>query len=160
MFVCRYMSTSEKYVSQRKALWVIYTSTWRVRKIFTLTSTKASSSLMFLIRTLILDKVETPIHDSIRELVTWEWNHECVSKSERKCWALESEFLEAWAILHKFLKQGSCRHLFLSHRLIQNKQRNNCEATKSMARLSPLKRVMFNYHTLVPNAPSPLDISK
>ena len=30
-----------------------------------------------------------------------------------KCWALESEFLEAWAIFgHKFLKQGCCRHLF------------------------------------------------
>jgi hypothetical protein len=32
--------------------------------------------------------------------------------------------LEAWAILHKFFKQGCCRHLFLSQRLIQNKQRN------------------------------------
>jgi hypothetical protein len=64
------------------------------------------------------NKVETPIHDSTRELVTWkwkeimEWNHECVCKSERRCWALESEFLEAWAILHKFLKQRCCRHLF------------------------------------------------
>jgi hypothetical protein len=63
-----------------------------------------------------------------------EWNHECVSKSKRKCWALESEFLEAWAILHKFLKQGCCRHLFLTHRLIQKKQRNNCEATQMMVR--------------------------
>ena len=43
-----------------------------------------------------LSKVETPIHDSIRKLVTWAWseNLECVSKSERKCWALESELLE------------------------------------------------------------------
>jgi len=63
-----------------------------------------------------------------------EWNHECVSKSERKCWALESEFLEASTILHKFLKQGCCRHLFLTHRLFQKKQRNNCEATQMMAR--------------------------
>jgi hypothetical protein len=46
--------------------------------------------------------VETPIHDSLRELVTresklraWSGNRECVSKSERKCWALGSEFLEA-----------------------------------------------------------------
>jgi hypothetical protein len=31
-------------------------------------------------------EVETPIHDSIRELVTWECKeHECLSKSERKC---------------------------------------------------------------------------
>jgi hypothetical protein len=29
-----------------------------------------------------------------------------------KCWALESEFLEALAILHTFFKQGCCRHLF------------------------------------------------
>jgi hypothetical protein len=49
----------------------------------------------------------------MKDLVTWECQeHECVSKSERKCWALESEFLEASAILHKFLKQGCCRHLF------------------------------------------------
>jgi hypothetical protein len=34
-------------------------------------------------------KVETPIHDSIRELIAWECNLECVSKFERKCWVLE-----------------------------------------------------------------------
>jgi hypothetical protein len=85
-------------------------------------------------------KVETSIHDSIRELITWEWkehgvkHHECVSKSKRKCWALESDFLEAWAILHKYLKQGCCRHLFFTHRCIQMKQRNNCEGTQMMVR--------------------------
>ena len=51
-----------------------------------------------------------------------------------ECWALESEFLEARAILHKFLKQGCCRHLLQSNRLIQNKQRNNFEATRMTAR--------------------------
>jgi hypothetical protein len=43
----------------------------------------------------LLSKVETPIHDSIRELITWECKEHGVSKSERKCWALEYEFLEA-----------------------------------------------------------------
>jgi hypothetical protein len=70
-----------------------------------------------------LHKVETPIHDNIRELVTWECKEHGV-----KSWVLglESEFLEAWVILHKFLKQGTP---ILTHRLIQNKQKNNYEAT-------------------------------
>jgi hypothetical protein len=79
-----------------------------------------------------------------------EWNHECVSKSERKCWALESEFLEAWAILHKFLKQGCCRHLFLTHRLIQKKQRNNCEATQMMARKVHVYLKNWEFHLVTP----------
>jgi len=59
-------------------------------------------------------KVETPIHDSIMELVAGECKEHgsevmnVLSKSERKCWELKSEFLEASAILHKCLKQG-CR---------------------------------------------------
>ena len=46
-------------------------------------------------------KVETPIHDSIRELVTWEWQRawseimNVLVNPKGKCWALESEFLEA-----------------------------------------------------------------
>jgi hypothetical protein len=46
-------------------------------------------------------KVETPIHDDIRELVTWECKEHGVNimnvlaNSKGKCWALESEFLEA-----------------------------------------------------------------
>jgi hypothetical protein len=48
-----------------------------------------------------LCKVETPIHDSIKGIDNlgvqraWSKHHECVSTSERKCWALVSEFLEA-----------------------------------------------------------------
>jgi hypothetical protein len=48
-----------------------------------------------------LFKVKTPIHDSIRELITWECKEHgvnimnVVSESERKCWVLESQFLEA-----------------------------------------------------------------
>jgi hypothetical protein len=79
-----------------------------------------------------------------------EWNHECVSKSERKCWALESEFLKAWAILHKFSKQGCCKHVFLSHRLIQNKQRNNSEATKMMARKVHVGIKKWEFHLVTP----------
>jgi hypothetical protein len=50
---------------------------------------------------LFLIKVETPIHDSIRELVTWECKEHGVNimgvlaNPKGKCWALESEFLEA-----------------------------------------------------------------
>ena len=33
-----------------------------------------------------------------------ERNRECVSKSERKCWALESEFLEASETLYNFFE--------------------------------------------------------
>jgi hypothetical protein len=46
-------------------------------------------------------KVETPIHDSIRELVTWECKEHGVNivnvlaNPKGKCWALELEFLEA-----------------------------------------------------------------
>jgi hypothetical protein len=46
-------------------------------------------------------EVETPIHDSIRELVTWECKEHGVNimnvlaNPKGKCWALESEFLEA-----------------------------------------------------------------
>jgi hypothetical protein len=46
-------------------------------------------------------KVETPIHDSIRELITWECKEHGVNimnvlaNPKGKCWALESEFLEA-----------------------------------------------------------------
>jgi hypothetical protein len=79
-----------------------------------------------------------------------EWNHECVSKSERKCWALESEFFEARAILHNFLKQGCCRHLFVSHRLIQNKQRSNCEATEVMARKVHVCIKNWEFHLVTP----------
>ena len=59
-------------------------------------------------------------------------HHECVTKSKGSVgrWNLNFWRLSR-AILHKFLKQGCCRHLFLSHRLIQNKQRNNCEATQN-----------------------------
>jgi hypothetical protein len=48
-----------------------------------------------------LAKVETPIHDSLRELVTWECKEHGVkimnllTNPKRKCWALKSEFLEA-----------------------------------------------------------------
>jgi hypothetical protein len=55
-------------------------------------------------------KVETPIHGSIRELVTWECKEDGVkimnvlANPKRKCWALESEFKEAWAIFHKFFE--------------------------------------------------------
>jgi hypothetical protein len=53
-------------------------------------------------------KVETPVHDSIRELITWECKEhgvnimDVLANPKRKCWALESEFLEARAIYHKF----------------------------------------------------------
>ena len=46
-------------------------------------------------------KVGTPIHDNIRELVTWECNEHGVNimnvlaNPKGKCWALEVEFLEA-----------------------------------------------------------------
>ena len=79
-----------------------------------------------------------------------EWNHECVSKSERKCWAFEFEFLEAWAILHKVLKQGCCRHLLLSHRLIQNKQKDNCEAAEMMARKVHICIKDWEFHLMTP----------
>jgi hypothetical protein len=45
------------------------------------------------------DKVETPIHDSIRELVTWECKEHGVNimnvlpNPKGKCWALESDSL-------------------------------------------------------------------
>jgi hypothetical protein len=55
-----------------------------------------------------------------------------------KCWALESEFLEAFMSnftqIFEARVRWCCRHLFFSHRLIQNKQRNNCEAIEMMAR--------------------------
>jgi hypothetical protein len=79
-----------------------------------------------------------------------EWNHECVSKSERKFWPLESDFLKAWTILHKLLKQGCCSHLFLSHRLIQNKQRNNCEAIEMMARKIHVCIKNWEFHLVTP----------
>jgi hypothetical protein len=46
-------------------------------------------------------KVETPIHDNIRESVTWECKEHGVNimnvfaNPKGKCWALESEVLEA-----------------------------------------------------------------
>jgi hypothetical protein len=46
-------------------------------------------------------KVETPIHDSIRELITWECKEHGMNimnvlpNPKGKCWALESEFLKA-----------------------------------------------------------------
>jgi hypothetical protein len=49
----------------------------------------------------VVSKVETPIHDSIRELITWECKEHGVNimnvlaNPKRKCWALESEFMEA-----------------------------------------------------------------
>ena len=79
-----------------------------------------------------------------------EWNHECVSKSERKCWALESEFLEVSAILYKFLKQRCCRLLLLTHRPIQKKQRNNCEATQMMARIVHVYFKIWEFHLVTP----------
>jgi hypothetical protein len=89
-----------------------------------------------------------------------EWNHECVSKSKKKCWALGSKFLEAWAILYKFLKQGCCRHLFQSNRVIQNKQRNNCEATEMMARKVHVCMKDWDFHLVTPpkcqKLPSPI----
>ena len=57
-------------------------------------------------------KVETPIHGGIREFVTWKCKEhgvkimDVLANPKRKCWVLESEFLEASAILHKILKQG------------------------------------------------------
>ena len=48
-----------------------------------------------------LVKVEAPIHDNIRELVTWECKEygvkimNVLANPKRKCWALEYEFLEA-----------------------------------------------------------------
>jgi hypothetical protein len=50
---------------------------------------------------LVAIKVDTPIHESIRELVTWECKEHGVNimnvlaNPKRKCWELESEFLEA-----------------------------------------------------------------
>ena len=49
-----------------------------------------------------MTKVETPIYDNIRELVTWECKEHGVNimnvlaNPKEKCWALESEFLEAF----------------------------------------------------------------
>jgi len=64
-------------------------------------------------------KVDTPIHGSIREWVTWECKEHgvnimnvlpnpkgSVGRWNRNFWRLSR------AILHKFLKQGCCRHLF------------------------------------------------
>jgi hypothetical protein len=67
-------------------------------------------------------KVETPIHDSIRELVTWECKEHgmnimnVLAHPKGKCWALESEFL-IWRLEEfytNFLSKGvvECRHLF------------------------------------------------
>ena len=52
------------------------------------------------------------IHGGIREFVTWKCKEhgvkimDVLANPKRKCWVLESEFLEASAILHKILKQG------------------------------------------------------
>jgi hypothetical protein len=51
---------------------------------------------------------------------------------------------------HKFLKQGCCRHLFLTHRLIQNKQRKNCEATEMMARKVHVYFKIWEFHLVTP----------
>jgi hypothetical protein len=80
----------------------------------------------------------------------WDFPKSLINESSDKCWALESEFLEAWAILHKFLKQGCCRHIFLSHRLIHNKQRNNYEATKMMARKIHVCIKNWGFHLVTP----------
>ena len=79
-----------------------------------------------------------------------EWNHGCVSKSERKCLALESEILEAWAILQKNLKQGCCRPPIPSHRLVQFKQMNKCEATEMMVRKNHLCIKIWEFHLVTP----------
>jgi hypothetical protein len=50
----------------------------------------------------------------------------------------------------KILKQGFCRHLFLTHRCIQNKQRNNCEATQMMARKVHVYFKNWEYHLVTP----------
>jgi hypothetical protein len=100
-------------------------------------------------------KVETPIHVNIREMVTWECKEHGVKSW--MCRQIQKEvldvgiwILEAWAILHNFLKQGCCKRIFLSHRLIQNKQRNNCEATKMMARKVHVCIKNWEFHLLTP----------
>ena len=55
-----------------------------------------------------------------------------------KCWALESEFLEACAILHKFLKQGCCRHLFQAVDLSKTNKRATVKQQKRWR-----KKVMY-----------------
>ena len=80
-------------------------------------------------------KVETPIHDdSIRELVTWECKEHGVKiimnvlanpKGSVGCWNLN--FWRLQRFYTSFWSKGCCRHLvFLTHRCIQKKQRNNC----------------------------------
>jgi hypothetical protein len=39
-------------------------------------------------------------------------NHESVSKSERKCWAMELNFWRLEQFYTNSMKQGCCRHLF------------------------------------------------
>ena len=97
-----------------------------------------------------ISKVEIPVHDNIRELVTWECkehgvkNHECVSKSERASvglwnlnfWRLEQFYTNIW-------KWGCYRHLFLTHRLYpkQTKEQlcsNRSDGEKSSCMYSKL----------------------
>ena len=73
-------------------------------------SSRAYSSIVVTTKMMIPTKVETPIHDSIRELVTWgvqrAWseimNVLADPKGSARRWNLE--FLEAWAILHNFFE--------------------------------------------------------
>jgi hypothetical protein len=69
-----------------------------------------------------LSKVETPIHDSLREL------HDL---GVQRAW---SEIMHVLA--NPKGSVGRCRQLFQAVDLFKTKQRSNCEATKMMARKS------------------------
>jgi hypothetical protein len=87
------------------------------------------------------NKVETPVYDNIRELVTWEckrtWSEivnvlanlkGSVGRWNLNFWRLEQFYTNFW--------NKGVVDTYSSRRLIQNKQRSNCEATIMMARKS------------------------
>jgi hypothetical protein len=104
-------------------------------------------------------KVETPIHDSIRELITWECKEHGVHimnvlanlKGSARRWNLNFWRLSR-AILHKlFGRKGVVDTYSWPIDLSKRKQRNNCEATQMiMARKVHVYFENWEFHLVTP----------